>query len=70
MDFVEKIYYGLAGFFRFISDTLSDIATVTSYTGSVLKHIPDFFSWLPEVAVSIIVVFVGVVAFYKLFGRT
>lgn len=53
----------------FVVDFLKDIFQVIVLVGKTVVHLPEYFSWLPAAAVSIILVIFGVVVIYKITGR-
>ena len=53
----------------FVISFIADIVYIIGLTGETVAKIPDYFSWLPSEAVTLIVSIFAVVVIYKVLGR-
>lgn len=53
----------------FVITLIEDLVYVIKLTGEFLLHIPQYFSWVPSVHLTTLIVIFGIVVVYKVLGR-
>lgn len=69
LDFFANIGDIIFSICEWFISFLGDLLYMIQLTGQFLLKIPDYFSWLPGPAVSLIVVIFSIVVLYKVLGR-
>lgn len=53
----------------FVIGFITDLVYVVNLCSSFVLKIPSYFTWLPDVSVTLIVTMFGIVVIYKILGR-
>ena len=73
MESVKEYLISIGEFFSSIYDfTISffeDIVYVIKLTGEFVAKIPEYFAWLPDSVLALVVALFGIVVIYKVLGR-
>lgn len=65
----QQIFDFFSNVLDFLIDFIKDIVYIIEITGEMVLKIPDYFSWLPSEALSLLVSVFAVVVIYKVLGR-
>lgn len=66
---LEEIVRFFSAIWDFVLSIGRDLTFLVQLTGSVIVSIPQFFGWLPVSLVSLLLVLLAIVVFYKVLGR-
>lgn len=67
---VTTLVDGVATMVGYVVTLVRDIAWIVAYIGKLITSgFADWFDWLPDVCVSVIIACVGVAVVYKILGR-
>lgn len=69
VDFFLGLKNVITSLIEFVIGFISDLVYVVRLCGSFVLKIPTFFSWLPDVAITLIITIFGIVVIYKVIGR-
>lgn len=69
INMLEGFIDGVLGLIDFVVTMIEDLVYVISLTGEFVANIPDYFSWLPSVHVTMLISIFGIVVIYKVLGR-
>lgn len=68
-NFFNSIIDALVFLVRIISDFLKDISYLVQITGSIVRELPTFFSFLPSSLLAVLTLIFSIVVIYKILGR-
>lgn len=69
IDWLKNIGGMISSMFDFVIGIVEDLAYVAGLLAEFVLQIPDYFCWLPEEALAVIVTIFAIVVIYKLLGR-
>lgn len=73
LNTIKEFFVGMidviSSLIDFVVGFIEDIVYVVTLCGQFVIKIPSYFSWLPDVAVTLIVTTFGIVVIYKILGR-
>lgn len=69
IDFIGSIAELIIGAFQFLVDTVKGLAYCVKMLTFFTASIPDYFSWIPEPCITLIVLIFGIAVTYKILGR-
>lgn len=73
MESIKEYLISIGEFFtsiyEFVISFFSDVVYLIKLTGAFVAKIPDYFAWLPDQVLVIIVMTFTVVVLYKVLGR-
>lgn len=68
-DFFTGMIEIIKSLIDFVVGIVEDLVYVVTLCGTFIIQLPDYFTWLPSVVVSLIITTFGIVVIYKVLGR-
>lgn len=69
LQFFKGIGNAITSVIDFVIGFFQDLVYLIQLTGRFLAQIPNYFSWLPSVVVTMLIVLFSIVVVYKILGR-
>ena len=69
LNFISSIANLIVGAFQFLVDTVSGLAYCVQMLIYFTANIPDYFDWMPDSCITLVVLVFGVAVTYKILGR-
>lgn len=69
IDFIGSIAELIIGAFQFLVDTVQGLAYCVKMLTFFTASIPDYFSWIPDSCLTLVVLIFGIAVTYKILGR-
>lgn len=69
IDFFKTFIDIVVSIVDFVIQLFSDLIYVVGLLGEFVLRLPDFFGWLPSVAVTLLISTFTIVVIYKVLGR-
>lgn len=69
IDLLKSLVNGIVGLINFIENMVSDLIYFINLLGELLPSLPSFFTWLPPVAVSVLLTVFSIVVVLRVLGR-
>ena len=69
IDFIGSIAELIIGAFQFLVDTVQGLAYCVKMLTFFTASIPDYFAWIPDSCLTLVVLIFGIAVTYKILGR-
>lgn len=69
INFLKSIVDGFLSVIDFAISFFQDLVGMISLIGGVVAEIPEYFGWLPEELLAMVITLFGIVVLYKILGR-
>ena len=69
IDLLKSLVNGIVGLIEFITNMVDDLIYFINLLGQLLPALPSFFTWLPPVAVSVLLTVFSIVVVLRVLGR-
>ena len=69
LQFFKGIGNAITSVIDFVIGFFQDLVYLIQLTGRFLAQIPNYFSWLPSVVTTMLIVLFSIVVVYKILGR-
>lgn len=69
LQFFKGIGNAITSVIDFVIGFFQDLVYLIQLTGRFLAQIPNYFSWLPAGAITLLIVLFSIVVVYKILGR-
>ncbi len=69
IDLLKSLVNGIVGLIEFIENMVRDLIYFTDVLGEIAPALPSFFTWLPPVAVSVLLTVFSIVVVLRVLGR-
>ena len=69
IDLLKSLVNGIVGLIHFIEKMIADLIYFIDLLGELLPALPSFLTWLPPVAVSVLLTVFSIVVVLRVLGR-